>query len=162
MLVVPIAGDKIVVDGWTDPVTVTSYSSLKKGGALYVKEPLDPKVPFVGFSQVLSINKVAVTMNGDNLFVSKGLIKRVINLPQIGDTITVLIDRDSQGVESHKDYEVTGVHLSHKTSGPIVVKAGKASFTLGDIQGLKRKLGSERFNERTFRSLYLDYMPIGT
>lgn len=162
MLVIPIAGDRISIDGWAEEQVVTSYSFLKKGGALYVKNPLDPKIPFVGLSQVLAINKVVVTQNSTGVFVSKGLIKRLINLPQIGDTITVIVARDSQGIETKQDYKVDELHLTNKATGPLMIKCGKSSFHLGEVVDIKRNLGSDRFSERTFRSLYLDYMPIGS
>lgn len=162
MLLVPLRGDKIQVTGLADEQVVSSYSALKKGGAVYVKTPLDPKAPFIVLSMIEVINGVAVTQKSNSLLMPKGLIKRKLNLPQIGDTVEVLVNKDPQGVEEKASFEVTDLRLTNKPTRPLEVICGSSKFSLADLIDIGRKLGFEKFDLPAFRSLYLDYFPIGT
>lgn len=161
MFILPLRGDKIGVKGLADEQVVTSYSALKKGGALYVKQPLDPSIPYISPEAVDAINGVLVTQKDNGLFTPKGMVRRKQNLPQLGDTIEIILSTSAQGIEDHAFFEVTDLKLAHKPMSPLLVICDKSKFNLGEIKGIKRKLGFEVFNERTFKKLYLDYLPVG-
>lgn len=162
MLIVPLRGDRISVAGLADEQVINSYSSLKEGGAVYIKQPLDPKQPFITLSMIEAINSVSVEQKSNGLFSPKGLIKRKLNIPQIGDTITVLVSKDAQGIEEHRSYIVSDIRLLNKPSKPLEVVCDGTKFTLADIVLIKRKLGFEKFELNAFRALYLDYLPVGS
>lgn len=162
MLIVPLRGDKIQVSGWADEQVVNSYSSLKEGGAVYVRNPLDPAVPYTPLSSIQTINRVPVELKSNGLFSPKGLVKRPLNLPQIGDKVQILINKDPQGVEEKAYYVVTDLRITNAPKSPLLVICDKSKFTLTDIIGIERKQGFESFKVIAFRSLYLDYLPIGS
>jgi hypothetical protein len=161
MLILPLRGDKISIADLADEQEITSYSALKPGGAVYLAQPLDPKFPFIAISAIEAINGVYVTQKSSGMFVPKGLIKRKQNLPQPGDIIEIILSKSPQGLEDRQELEVTDVTLTDKPANPVVIHCDKTKLTLADIKGIKRKLGFEVFNEKAFKKLYLDYLPVG-
>ncbi len=162
MLIVPLRGDRIKVTGIVEEMVVNSYSALKEGGAVYVKQPLDPKSPFVVLSMIQAVNGILVGQRPTGLLQPKGLVKRKLNLPQVGDSIEVIIHRDSQGIEEKAFFVVEDLKLTSKPLRPLEVTCKNEKFSLADVINIKRKLGFEKFDLSSFRKLYLDYFPVGS
>jgi hypothetical protein len=161
MLVAPVAGDKLTLLSVTGEVQVSSYTSLKPEPAVYLTEKLESGERFTFFSDIATLNGNEVKLDGGGLLQASGLVKRKHNLPQVGDTIiTGLMETDYQ--QESMELEVTAVSLSGKEPHSLVIKCGKTNLTLADIQGIKRKRGSETFNRAAFLKYYVDYMPLGT
>lgn len=160
MLIAPVAGDKVTLQSTGGSAQVSSYTALKPEPAVYLTEPLESGERFTFFSDITSLNGIEVKTDSGGLLQASGLTKRKFNLPQPGDKIvTGLVETDFK--QESMELEVTAVSLSGKEPHSLVVKCGKTTLSLADIQDIKRKRGSEPFNRKAFLRYYVDYMPIG-
>jgi hypothetical protein len=160
MLVAPVAGDKLTLISVQEELKVSSYTALKPDPAVYLTEPLESGDRFAFFADITSLNGTEVELDSGGLLKASGLVKRKFNLPQVGDIITTgLVETDFK--QENIELEVTAVNLAGKEPHTLVVKCGKTTLNLTDIQDIKRKRGFEEFNRKGFLRYYVDYLPLG-
>lgn len=162
MFVVPVKGDKILTKDDSTPATVSSFTNLKDGPAVYLVAG-SSKEKFVFFSDIVEINGVRVEYKTDSkVFDSLGPLKRKYNIPQPKDLIKLKIVE----ADYRSDTElvmVASLKLQNKKHGISrgLLACGKEScFSLTDILDIERKSGAERFNAKRFLDYYIDYCPI--
>ena len=155
MLIVPVTGDKITVKDTEEVLVVSSYTNLKKEPALYIEGNSADAVIF--FSQIEEINGVKVSYNSTSkVFDSLGPLKRKINLPQIGDLLSV---EDGKEI---KEIEVKNLklHDRNKKSFGLLVSDGIDTYSLKQIKEISSKSNLSNPNIVQFRKYYIDYFPL--
>jgi hypothetical protein len=164
MLVVPVAGDKIITKDVSDPATVSSFTSLKDEPAVYVV-PSTSKEKYIYFSDIVEINGVRVEYDPETkCFEALGPLKRAFNIPQPKDTMVVKLKQVSYGEDETEKIEVKSVKLHSKKYGigrGLLACGEKSCFSLADILELERNGWAEKFDAEKFRKYYLDYGPLG-
>jgi hypothetical protein len=163
MLILPIAGDMITTkDGGR--LTVSMYSNFKSEPAVYVDAPRGEESLFY-FRDIEEINGVKVEYNtSTKIFESLGVVKRKFNLPQAGDTITVV--KPNAPIDSDDDKaEVKLLKLHNeaigRSKGLVVLDTDDNVYELPDILSIDREVGTESFDRKKFLKLYKDYLPYG-
>jgi hypothetical protein len=162
MLVVPVAGDKILTKDNSDEVIVSSYSNLKDEPAVYLKPtPEDQK--FAYFKDIVSINGVRVEYDpSSKLFKALGTLRRKFNLPQPKDIIVVRL-MDVPYKKETTEVVVDSLKLHNKREGVsrgLLACGEKSCFTLSEILDIKRDSWTETFNAQKFCRFYFDYLPL--
>ena len=155
MMIVPVKGDRITTEDSSAPVVVSSYTNLKTDPAVYISGNTAESAVF--FSTIETINGVKVSYNeSSKVFDSLGPLRRKIDLPQPGDSITVKIDDVDQSivVKSIK------LHDRSKKSFGLLVVTQDRTFDLSEVRGIstKEKVSSVDYNQ--FKKYYLDYFPL--
>lgn len=159
MLLVPLKGDKVRFEDFSDEFTVKSFTSLKVEPVVYLTTELPTGEAFVAISMIKSINGVPV-IEKDTVLAPKGPVKRKYNLPQPGDRIKVQLRVNVQGISETAELEVTELHLKADPMKPLMIKTKDGAFSLRDVLDIKRKIGGEAFTKEGFLRYYLDYLPI--
>lgn len=158
---VPLFGDEIETsEGGI--YNVVSYNNFKSmGPAVYVDAGSQQSPLTIYFVDIVRINGVRVELdNKSKVFVSHGKIKRRQDLPQPGDTITI-IKQDTNIDDPDDQVEVKSLKLHSQQDGIgkgllIVGDDGKA-YRLDDIIKLNRAIGSSNFDRKKFLKIYSEY-----
>lgn len=150
MLVVPLEKDIITTED--DQVyTVIEYTSLKQEGpAVYCKSKGLQDPVLVYFFDIVKIGKTSVEyQKSSKVFNALGKVKRVIDLPQPDDKVTV----------DGKEYEVTSLKLKSKSLGRglFVKDDGNEYHRAKDITNIDRALGGSDFDQELFLKIYHEY-----
>lgn len=163
MLVVPVRGDRVLTRDYADPLTVSSYTNLKSAPSLYVRGA-DVKNTTVELADILELNGVKVMYHRDSkVLEALGPLRRRYNLPQPGDRIVIkLVNLPTDAKEVTEEVEVKSLRLHDQAKGlsrGLLACSPDACYTLKEIIDVKRKVGSEPFDQKSFQRYYLDYLP---
>lgn len=163
MLVVPVRGDRVLARDYPDPLTVSSYTNLKSAPSLYVRGA-DVKGDTVEFADIVELNGVRVTFHRDSkVLEALGPLRRRYNLPQPGDRIVIRLAKlPTDAREVTEEVEVKHLRLHDQSKGlsrGLLACSADACYTLKELLDVKRKVGSEPFDPKTFQRYYLDYLP---
>lgn len=163
MIIVPVSGDKIkTVDGL--PFKVLSYSNLKpEGPSVLVESTEGSSTETVFFQDIVKINdqKVKYIKNADGykVFEIDGVMSRMFQLPQPGDSIRADVD------DIGREYEVQRIKLHVKgeqSQGMILEVFQPGSEELIETIALDQitDIDHSLFNRSKFIEYYKDYCSI--
>lgn len=165
MLIALVKNDKLKLLGQDGVYSVSSYTSLKAKPAVYLKEALADGTRAVFFSEVVEVNGIKVEYDDTtHLLSALGMLKRAVNLPQPGDTLTYTLvetDYDEEKVKA----KVKDLRL-HARGNPskslqVTLESSDTVLELTDIIDIERKVGGERFSRSKFQHYYVDYLSFG-
>lgn len=168
MLIVPIPGDKIKVANNPDTLKVIEYTRFKSAGpAVYCKAADSSTLILVYFFDIEEINEIDVEYKkSSHLFKALGKVKRKYNLPQKGDTISIMrkgIDQqeDDDALEKRK-VKVEKIEIKLGKSGLIhglyVTDSDKNLINCKQILDIESEIGSQAFDRSGFIKYYKEYI----
>lgn len=162
MLVALVKNDKLKILGQDGISTVSSYTSLKTEPAVYLKEPLADGTRSVFFSDIAEVNDIKVKYDeASHLLEALGPLKRAVQLPQVGDTITyTLVETDYAEEKVTAKVADLRLHARDNPAKSLQVKLEDSDtvLELTDIIDIDRAVGGERFNRSKFQRYYVDYL----
>lgn len=164
MYIVPLAKDTIHTKDGNDYIVV-EYTNYKEGGpAVYCKNE-NKDVFVVYFFDISRINGTAVDyVKNQKIFKAHGKVKRLFDLPQPDDGISVNNINKHEWTKVSSKLQVSLLKLKSKSLGinkGLMVKDEEGNYhRLKDITNIERALGSSEFNQSEYYTYYKDYMGV--
>ena len=163
MLIVPLSNDRIVLRGKDGTYLVSSYTGFKHEPSVYLKSTLPDGTRFIEFSEIIEVNGIPVDYQEDSkLLKALGPLKRIIHLPQKGDTICyTLVDTSFHKDEVCSEVLALKLHSIKDKTHSLQVKLENTMLSLASILDIKRDQNNTmKFSRAKFQKLYIDYFGV--